>query len=387
MPQNVKLGDIIMIKNTLWKSVAGNNCLNDPHKRADYLFFASETIPDSTFAAPHISDENRALKWTTLPGKLIDPPTAEEQAYIIMLREWAKKHSSHLPQPNAQTTTASVSRPPPRPIANMSTTVHPFPSRPDFASRSTKAFGSAQTKSFKFAWLKDIRPDTFHDLTGEVLKIWDAGHVVDLYISDYTFNPLLFDYKENDPAADGRDGDPYGYADSTRPKRKWAGPWGRHTICIGLFDPHAAYVRGNIKEGDFVRVHNARCVVRDGSLSAKLHEDRRHPDQVDVTKLTYASPLYKEVNVQKEAYWEERRPKNVNAGSKAEKRKKKRERERLEKEKRESGQNISMEEASAGAHKENDEEEQGLFVPENSTDKINPKGNALIQIYSVVSNN
>jgi hypothetical protein len=380
MPQNVKLGDIVVIRGAMLKWISGNSFLTDYHKDADYLFFSSADIPDPAFNAPHISEESRIIKHTTLPGKVVSPPIPAEQDYIIKLREWAKKHADALPQPGEQPRLAPKPPPPPsatpRAMANTSTTRHQLPSRPGFVGVPTGPRMGYQAQSGKFAHLKDVQCDKFHDLAGEVLKIWDNGHVIDMYISDYTFNPLLFDYKENGGDNDGRDGDPYNYTGTLKPKRQWQGPFGKHTICVALFEPHASFVRREITEGDFVKARNARCHVKGGNLQASLHEDRMHPDQVDVSKLSYTHELYKLVNTAKDAYMESRNAKPKTSGPKAPKRKRQKDKKAKEK--------AAAEAAARHVDAVEDVEDEpmegdGLFV-EDLRDKLNPKSTDLITL-------
>lgn len=374
MPQNVKLGDIVLIRGAMLKWMGGNSFLTDYLKDADYLFFSSSEIPDPAFNAPHVSEESRIIKHATLPGKVVAPPIPAEQDYIIKLREWAKRHADALPQPGETPKLVPKPQPPPsapagpRVMANTSTIRHQVPPRPGFAGVPTVPGMSYRAQNGKFAHLKDVQCDRFHDLVGEVLKIWDNGHVIDLYISDYTFNPMLFDYKENVPNNDGRDGDPHGYADSIKPKKQWQGPYGKHTICVALFEPHASFARREIRVGDFVKARNARCHVKGGNLQASLHEDRMHPDQVDLSKLSYTHDLYKLVNTAKEAYMESRNAKPKTSGSKQEK-KKKRQKDQKAKEK------AAAEAAAKDVDEKAEDEEMeadGLFV-EDSRDKLNPK--------------
>jgi hypothetical protein len=224
--------------------------------------------------------------------------------------------------------------------------------------------------SIKFAFLKDIQEGKFHDLAGEVIKMYDAGNVIDMYISDYTFNPLLYDYKENGSAGgDGREGDPYGYIESVKSKRKWQGPWGKHTICVALFEPHASYARREVNEGDFVRVHNARCFVKDNApLQARLHEDKRHPDQIDLAKLSYQHDLYRAVATLKDEYWQAKGIKGKTSGSKQEKKKKKRKRQQEEKEA------MEREAVAAGTIEQQDGAEDNPMFVEETRDKFNKKG-------------
>jgi hypothetical protein len=364
MPERVDLGDIILIRGIRWKDIAGNKCLVDSWKRAEYLFFPSTSIPDTAFRDAHVAEDYRSIEHKTLPGKVVRAPNAEEQDYIIKLREWAKKHEGWLPQPH-QYSVPQQQPPQSRPPEGPGAMIRPQP--PTGPALSRAAPMGLPGMSHKFVFVKDIEIGRFHDLAGEVIKIYDAGHVVDLYISDYTFNPLLFDYKDNNDTGAGRDGDPYAYTDTLKQKRKWQGPWGRHTICIALFEPHASYCRREIKEGDFARIRNARCFMKDGTpLQARLHEDKRHPDQVDIAKLSHTQDVYKAVVQLKEKYWETRDSKGKTSGSRAEKKKRKKLR-------KEQGEREAKEKEAAAGAEQDDMDDNPMFVEE-TRDKFNKKG-------------
>ncbi|KAL8783859.1 MAG: hypothetical protein Q9213_004349 [Squamulea squamosa] len=124
----------------------------------------------------------------------------------------------------------------------------------------------------KFALVKDVQIDTFYDLVGQVVKIYPSNGIVELYITDYTSNTLLFNYPW------GHDDD----EDSTLPK--WKGPLGKHTLTVSLFSPHSYYAQNNIEVDQFVFLRNTRIKYsKDGKLEGSLHTDRNYPDRVDVT--------------------------------------------------------------------------------------------------------
>ncbi|KAK5939317.1 hypothetical protein PMZ80_008621 [Knufia obscura] len=91
----------------------------------------------------------------------------------------------------------------------------------------------------------------FVDLVGEVRRVFHGGHPVEVRVTDYTENALLYDYTYQ-----GQDG----YISTTN---YWEGPWGQMTITVCAWDEHAEYVRqmafkGEIKIGMYVRMKNVQ---------------------------------------------------------------------------------------------------------------------------------
>ena len=137
----------------------------------------------------------------------------------------------------------------------------------------------------KFSLIKDMECDRFYDLVGQVVRIYPNISCTDLYITDYTHNGLLYNHEwglHDDDAS--RDGDEYGYA--PRVKKKWRGPYGKKTLTVTLWPPHAYWAQTNVKEDDFVFLRNVRTKFSaDQKLEGVLHSDRKYPDRVDVTIL------------------------------------------------------------------------------------------------------
>ena len=134
----------------------------------------------------------------------------------------------------------------------------------------------------KFSLLEDITANTYHDLTGQVVKSHQVYERIELYITDYTANPLFFDYGQ---VQEGREGDKFGY--QQRANSKWPGPWGKHTLCVTLWEPHSGYALAKVKEKDFVELRNVHCKLgRDVSierLEGAIHTDKKYPERVDIS--------------------------------------------------------------------------------------------------------
>ncbi|KAL8897293.1 MAG: hypothetical protein Q9207_007281, partial [Kuettlingeria erythrocarpa] len=138
----------------------------------------------------------------------------------------------------------------------------------------------------KFALVKDVQVDNFYDLVGQVVKVYPGNGVVELYMTDYTSHKELFNYEwgRDDPDAAGNEDDSLLYGSSPSTKRKWPGPFGKHTLIVGLFPPHSYHAQNHIKESQFVFLRNVRIKwSKDMKMEGSLHTDRRNPDRVDVT--------------------------------------------------------------------------------------------------------
>ena len=99
-------------------------------------------------------------------------------------------------------------------------------------------------------------PDKYYDLVGQVIKLYaSSGGRVELYITDYTMNKLLWEYHREESEAN-REGDQYGYIPQTSESKKWPGPWGKHTLTVTLWTPHSDFAQENVKVNDFVRLQN-----------------------------------------------------------------------------------------------------------------------------------
>ena len=140
----------------------------------------------------------------------------------------------------------------------------------------------------KFALLKDIACDKYHDLLGQVVKTYSQSDRVELYLTDYTSNNLLWNYEwgRDDDDDSGREGDTYNYVPRTSSTNKWPGPFGKMTLTVTLWPPHSYFGRTHVKPDDYVELRNVHIKYsKDHKLEGVLHTDQRHPDKVNVNIL------------------------------------------------------------------------------------------------------
>lgn len=140
----------------------------------------------------------------------------------------------------------------------------------------------------KFSLLRDVEEGRFYDLIAHVATDPYIGmDMATLYVSDYTenpnFHPCIWDgYLESGVGV----GDPYGYVDDEDvPRKKWVGPYGKMSIQITCFEPHASALR-SVVAGQWVSLRNVQIKYgRDGRyLEGFLREDRGY----DATRVNVA---------------------------------------------------------------------------------------------------
>ena len=146
-------------------------------------------------------------------------------------------------------------------------------------------------KRDKFSLVKDLMISTYYDLVAQVVKLHPTMDRVDLYVTDYTPNQLLFFYEwgqDDNGAADGGEGDEYNYLSrSLRNTKEWPGPFGKLTLPVTLWPPHSYVAQQSVKPGQFVFLRNVHIRHdQDSKMVGSLHSDRRYPDRVDVNVLT-----------------------------------------------------------------------------------------------------
>lgn len=124
----------------------------------------------------------------------------------------------------------------------------------------------------KFTLLKDIKDGKFADIIVQVVREpYDLGDKMTLWVTDYTENPAFFHrtYDNVDELiASERDGDPYGYTKKFTAKtarsepesstQRWNGPFGKKTMQVTCWEPHASYIRSNVQMTEWVRLRNVQ---------------------------------------------------------------------------------------------------------------------------------
>lgn len=147
---------------------------------------------------------------------------------------------------------------------------------PDQQEFSTRAAQSLNVKN-KECLLKDVKEHEFADLVVEVVKEpWDFGDKMEVWVSDYTEHDLFFNMTFKEPTLSA--------ADAHSP---WRGPYGKKSIQLTCWEPHADFIRHEVHAGDWVRVRNVQ--IKKGhsgdNLEGFLREDHMYPHRVCVDRL------------------------------------------------------------------------------------------------------
>jgi protection of telomeres protein 1 len=159
----------------------------------------------------------------------------------------------------------------------------------------------------KFKLIKDLEipgeRTIFADLAGEVRKIYNRDWLIELYITDYTINENLYNYKPNSTEG-GRDGDPYGHIPEG--KSQWPGPWGQMTMTICCRDRQRDAVNATVKPGDIVFLRNVHLKMdKQGlKLEGNCRDDDRYPNKVLIEVLKTNDEKRKQVLQRKRDYEE-----------------------------------------------------------------------------------
>jgi len=166
----------------------------------------------------------------------------------------------------------------------------------------------------KFSLIKDMIPNKFCDMIVEVIKIFSAqgGGFVELYVSDYTEHRMLYDHPTPEEIANdgGADGDPHSYLRTT--KKDWPGPWGQRVLKMEVQYPHAGFVHKSVKEGDYLRIRNARAKLgQSNKLEGNLWADSRWPDRIDISLCRPSNSVECEALVERRKQYWDARPSDV----------------------------------------------------------------------------
>jgi protection of telomeres protein 1 len=154
---------------------------------------------------------------------------------------------------------------------------------PDLAAFQTRVRESTRQKD-KFCKLDSVINDQFCDVIVNVVKApFDEMEKTTLWVSDYTENDNFhkFSWEETRQSVE-RDGHSSGGDDRAA---KWAGPFGRRSMQITCFEPHASYVNSDVQLGQWIHIRNLRVKLGNNGINLEgvLHEDRDfHRRQVEI---------------------------------------------------------------------------------------------------------
>ncbi|KAI4160374.1 MAG: hypothetical protein LQ342_005785 [Letrouitia transgressa] len=266
LPRIQGTGDVAILQKVRISSFCGMT-IGLSNKNTNWVVFHAMGIPESL--------PSHSLQLGHIKGPGARSPTQQEMAYAIELynsrdrASYTSLYTNNQPQIHNQSSPkqADSSGPPTLPAAQ--TVTAPV----NFARRD------------KFTLIKDAQIDIFYDLVGQVVKIYPNNGIVELYVTDYTSNSLLYNYVWAQAEEEiSREGDPYGYIPTTSRNRSWPGPFGKMTLTVTLWPPHSHFAQENVKENQFVFLRNTRVrYSKDAKMEGSMHTDQRDMGRIGVT--------------------------------------------------------------------------------------------------------
>lgn len=176
---------------------------------------------------------------------------------------------------------------------------------PQQPSQVVQAFKTTSNmrSDLPLALIKNAQPGPFIQLLGQVVKMntFDSEKCI-MYLTDYTSNESLMDIKKDDEDDMGPEGDTYDYL--SRRRKNWPGPWGRMTIQVILWEPHATFARVHVKEGQLVLLTYTR--IKPGhysGLEAVVHRDKRYPNKIHVKLISNDDDRARDLMERRKEYW------------------------------------------------------------------------------------
>ena len=296
LPPIQDIGDIVMLRNLKITEYQGMR-MGISGFNTRWTVFPFRTSPRNTSSKP------------SYPRFIKDPkdvsPSEAEMHYALGLCH----QGSHSPIETSSATESFSSAQ----QSTLSACTSVFP-----PSSSRPVVTKATPRRDKFSWIRDLKADTYYDLTGQVVKIYPSNGVVEIYVSDYTSNQLLYDYEWKDEAN----------MDNSFYDRKWPGPFGKHTLTVTLWPPHSDFAQNSLEKNDLVCLRNVHVKYsKSGKLEGVIHTDMMFTDRLGISVISdtqkESDAKVGELLRRKSEYQEtfEKIMKNANATARGQKRK------------------------------------------------------------------
>lgn len=246
-----QLGDILLVSKAKVNSFRGDMQLLSSKTLTDWI-----SIPRSTIVPPSQRSKHSGLQGCNLPHRrsvAADPLTVHQQQWAITLASPAS--APGLAPGSAVQDLADVQGP--------------------NAAHQTTPVASKRAANRKACLLKDVEIERFYDLTGQVIKVFSAGSSVhgdflDIHLTDFTTHTNLHDYQ---PLSSHNQYDGTGF---------WRGPYGKQSLKIECYEPHASWFRKNAAAGQIITLQNVRIKMsRDITfIEGNLFPDRKYPNKI-----------------------------------------------------------------------------------------------------------
>ncbi|KAI0012754.1 hypothetical protein F4779DRAFT_531254 [Xylariaceae sp. FL0662B] len=131
----------------------------------------------------------------------------------------------------------------------------------------------------KFSILGDVQDGKFYDVIAHVVREpYEQMDKTTLWVSDYTENESFYKFSwDTSDTSEGRDGDEFGYLNVTnKTASNWSGPFGKRSMQVTCFEPHAQFVSSEVSAGQWIRLRNLQVKYghNNNNLEGFLREDR-----------------------------------------------------------------------------------------------------------------
>ncbi|KAI1330145.1 hypothetical protein F5Y16DRAFT_47134 [Xylariaceae sp. FL0255] len=140
---------------------------------------------------------------------------------------------------------------------------------------------STHTKD-KFRRLDKVIEGTFCDVIVNVVKEpYDEGEKTTMWVSDYSENDDFFKFAWDGPKQPG------GRDNNMESSSKWTGPYGKRSIQVTCFEPHASFVNAEVHIDQWLRLRNLHIKLGNNrcNLEGVLHQDRQFGDRGQINIL------------------------------------------------------------------------------------------------------
>lgn len=258
LPKIQGTGDVVVLRNIKINEWSGR-MLAMSGKSTSWAVFTSSSIPEK--APPRFK-----LAFEKEPGA--PAPMPNEMEYAIFLCNSRDR-----------TTFREISEPSPA-----SADVLPL------QSNSSIQTSRSRLSRDRFSLIQDVQVNNYYELVGKVVKIYPSDCNVQLYITDYTSHPQLFNYAygySEAPDVSSREGDEFGYTPQGSTNGNWPGPFGCRTLSLTLWPDHSYFAQNNVKQNDFVSLRNV--LIRKGkdgkNVEGSMHTETKYPGQVNISIL------------------------------------------------------------------------------------------------------
>ena len=269
-------GDVVLLRAIRMKEWQGMT-IGMSSRATTWVVFPADSIPAK---APYSYTQLKHAKDPRAP-----PPTPAEMQYAISLCNSRDRSTFTIPIsfPSSSSPTSNA-----------------------IVSSQIAPLTAIQGKREKFSLIQDVNVGTYYDLVGQVVKVFPNNGRVELYVTDYTSNRLLWNYEWGQEEESGREDDPYNYIPRDTSKKKWPGPYGKMTLTVTLWPPHSYFGQNNLKVNDFAHLRNVHIKwSKDAKVEGGLHSDRYYPDRIGVTILKNIEDddRVKDILRRKRDYW------------------------------------------------------------------------------------